>query len=50
MREILRNLPNAMQNPVHLAMMWHLAKIATAWPTLPEPIRRALIALVDAMK
>jgi hypothetical protein len=25
-----------------------LAKIAAAWPNLPEPIRKAMLALVDS--
>ena len=27
----------------------HLARVINAWPTLPEPIRRAILALIDTM-
>jgi hypothetical protein len=34
-------LPDALIDP-------DLARIAGAWPTLPEPIRRAILALVES--
>jgi hypothetical protein len=43
----LRRQPPALTHPLHDA---DLARIVEAWPTLPVPIRRAMLALAESSK
>jgi len=45
-----RRQPESSQKPSEVKIEPDLARIMAVWPMLPEPIRRAVLALIDSAR